>query len=95
MWSDFLPLLCVWLQMLHLQEECERRTQSQLQQQATALSKEKAGALLTQRAAFTRELSERMGQQQIQYTQQLKAAAETLKSADENLTGMNLNILCV
>lgn len=76
-------LFCV--QLAKVREESERRAQVQLHQQAVVLSEDKSAALQSQKTAFSRELTERMGQQLMQHTQQVGDAIDKLKAADANI----------
>lgn len=68
-----------------MRDEAERRAQMQLHQQAMIMADDKNAALLSQRSAFSRELSDRMGHMVQQHTQQMGSAVEALHKADVNI----------
>jgi hypothetical protein len=68
-----------------VRDEAERRAQVQLHQQAMIMADDKNAALLSQRSAFSRELSDRMGHVVQQHTQQMGSAVEALHKADVNI----------
>ncbi|XP_059490682.1 MICOS complex subunit Mic60-like [Neocloeon triangulifer] len=72
-------------QIIQVRDEAERRAQSQLRQQAMIMTDDKNAALLSQRSAFSRELSDRIGHMVQQHTQQIGSAVEALHKADKNI----------
>ncbi|XP_065351122.1 MICOS complex subunit Mic60-like [Cloeon dipterum] len=72
-------------QIIQVRDEAERRAQAQLRQQAMIMTDDKNAALVSQRSAFSRELSDRIGHMVQQHTQQIGSAVDALNKADKNI----------